>query len=236
MKKCIVPLAMCAFAVPALAGPDFNPPAWRDLPNSTTQGWDFIFGFTYAGDLSDDRVVPTRNPNELPERIVPLTTNPTAPCIPFVNRARTSQPNLSDDFLTLLGTDPNEEPARLMLAIPNFESASSSLMRIQLTYRVAGLPALDIVHATGLVGQPDIATYVNGLTDRFDPERGSWRQATIDLEFSRTSGWQAVIFTNTSGLELDIESIVVDTLVPAPGTTATITALGLMAFRRRRPR
>ena len=119
MKKFIVPLIVCVCAVPALAGPDFNPPSWRGLPNSTTQGWDFIFGFTHAGDLADDRVVTMRNPNELPTNIVPGLTNPSSPNIVYVTRQR---PNVSDTFITLLGTAPDVDYSRLLLGIPNFQS------------------------------------------------------------------------------------------------------------------
>jgi hypothetical protein len=45
-----------------------------------------------------------------------------------------------------------------------------------------------------------------------------------------------VIFTNNSGLELDIESIVIDTIVPAPGTAALVAAVSVVAARRRRQR
>lgn len=234
MNKTIIPLAVCVFAAAAQADADFNPPAWRGLPNSTTQGWEFIFGNTYSGDLSDNSVVTTRNANELPTNIVPFDGNPSAPCVLSVFRQRISQPNLSDDFLTLLGAVPEQGPARLLLGIPNFASDSASLMRIQITYRIAVLPSLYVLHVNGLTTDPDAITYFGGLTDRLDPEGSGWSQATIDFEFNHTSGWQGVAFINYSGLELDIRSIVIDTIVPTPAAGALLGLGGLMAIRRRR--
>ncbi|NUQ66722.1 MAG: hypothetical protein HUU18_00370 [Phycisphaerales bacterium] len=235
MNRFVISLAICVLAVQSLAGPDFNPPSWRGLPNSTTQGWDFLSGNTHPGDLPDDRVVPLRNPNEVPAHIVPFRTNPTSPNIPFVYRQRVSQPHVTDTFLTLLGAVPDDDPAYLMMAIPNYQSNQQSLMRIQLTYRVASIPMIFVSHLNGMEHQI-ATTELIGFNDRFDPERGNWRQATVDFEFGRTTEWHLLLFINHSGLELDIESIVVDTIVPAPGITGMMMAFGMIGLRRRRPR
>lgn len=240
MNRSIMSYAVCALSVSCLAGaawagPDFNPPAYRGLPNSTTQGWDFINGFASPPQPANSRVVPLRNPNLLFDSHVPGIPNFSPPSIFAVTRQVTSQPNIGDDFMTLLGIETEDNPARLLLAIPNFQSDSACRMRIQLTYRVAGLPQIDLLHFYGSTLSNEIPTYFDGLTDRVDPERGNWHQATLDLEFSRTAQWHTVIFTNNSGLPLDIESIVIDTVVvPAPGATVIIGCAGLMALRRRR--
>lgn len=239
MQRFIVPsaavaLALPMLAIPALANLDFNPPTWRGLPQSTTQGWDFIFGNTGAGDLPDNRVVPLRNPNELPDHIVPFTTNPTTPCVLAVHRQRVSQPNIGDDFLTLLGTEPEQEDSFLLIGIPNFEGDSSTRLRIQLTYRIASLPAISVLNAVGYTAQPDNMLLSFNESDRPDPELNGWRQATVDYEFSRTPQWHAVVIVNDSGLELDIRGIVIDTVVPAPGAFAVLAGAGIVAAGRRR--
>lgn len=227
-------LALAALTLPALAGPDFNPPAWRGQTGSTVQGWDFIFGLTYPGDTTDNAVVPLRNPNELPPRIIPFSENePVTPHVISNYRTVVSQPNLTDDFVTLQPRVPNDELSRLVFAIPNAEADTPLWMHIQLTYRCIIPPELIIIFATNLQSQNDILTESYQHTDVVDRDRGNWNQATWDIQFSRTAGWDALIFTNNSGFNLDIESLVVDT-IPAPGPVAALAAFGLVTARRRR--
>lgn len=238
MNKSITAVIACALpmltlAGPALAGPDFNPPAARGQAGSTTQGWDFIFGFATEPQYADSRVVPLHNPNELYH--VPFVPTPAPPCIYIVSRQVTSQPNIGDDFLTLLGTEPGLQNGALAIAIPSELNDSGSTMRIQLTYRLAAAPEIGVLHHNGVEILNDITTNLGGFTDRSDPEGSGWRQATYDFDFGRTPEWHTVILANQSPMPLDIRSIVIDTwLVPAPGSVSLLACAGLLLAHRRR--
>jgi len=68
----------------------------------------------------------------------------------------------------------------------------------------------------------------------WDCETVGWRCDSIEIEFRESTQWQMVSLVNDRTVLTDIDSVVIDTIVPAPGA-ATWAIVGCeMAGRKRR--
>lgn len=232
MKVCSL-LAMCALCGSCFAAGDFNPPSWRGAAKSTTQGWTFGKGFALPGDLPDNALVTTRNPYTLPTNIL-FEDEPISPHVAAVQRQRVND----NGFLSLDGVYLNEDPSGVFFAIPNvYEEGSSVITRIQVVYS-GQIPSFYVQGYEGRTRQPtNFNSFAFNLSDVPDPDRLGFRHLTIDVELFQPLNWQVVALLNDRPAVSDIESVVIDTIVPAPGAAAVgLAGLGLFAARRRRAR
>lgn len=214
----------------ALGIGDFNPPSWRGGPNTTTQGWNFIAGAALAGQTPSTSLVALRNSNILPENSILFPDPSRGPQIVGVLRQQT---NFHDTFMTLLPNPFDETPARMAFAIPTGWAAETPMVaRLQIVYRTVA----PLVFIEGFDGfeRPNVTIQtLNNTMDLPDPDNPGWRRRSFDVHFSESTQWHMLVLMNDSIFLCDIDSVIVDTIVPAPGA-GMVVGLGLMVACRRR--
>lgn len=221
-------LVFC-FAGAAVAAGDFNAPAWRGRPYTTTQGWDFVFGAAIVGSGPSPGLVATRNSNFLPPNSFLFSGDG-----PQIISATRQIVNFTDTYMTMQGTLPGENASQLVFAIPNYcVDETPMVTRIQMVYR-GSLPTLVCHSYNGFNEEFPLITSSRTLVDEAAPGQPSWKRLSVEITYSQSWYWHAFQFVNENPTAIDIESIVIDTIVPAPGSAVLLGLCAIRAGRRRR--
>lgn len=208
--------SVLATGAAALAG-DHNPPPWRGLPNSTTQGWTFVNG-AQQGQLPDPTVAPFHNPYSM----LPFTDHPVVwsfgNTAPSPDGGLTILPGGWIDFLIPNNFDPTT-PKEIWVQI-KFSGPIPGVAAQG--YDTAGQNLTPVIFGNPIAGPSPIPG-----TNIFE--------MTFVLRFDVNPYGEIVELFNNSTAPLTIYQVVIDTICPTPGTAAAgLLGVGLLASRRRR--
>lgn len=212
---------------------DGNPPPWRGLPLTTTQGWQFLNG----PGQGQPNMPGAHNPYQWPVAPFPQFLGPTTD--------PTGAPTAQYGTWQIPGTTTPlpgwcvQPGGALEFLIPNnWDPFTIKEVWAQIKYAGA-TPSIGGVgfRPDGQILSPGFPP-LGGPTFTPSPSPvfpGMW-EYTLRMQFDGNPAWEIIRIQNNSQTEnMYIFQVVIDTICPTPGTAAAgLLGLGVLAQRRRR--